>query len=66
MVPRPGLEPGCLAAAHFKCDVSTNFTIEADVKQPIRHENIAQINDLGHLLAQAARHGRAEYAAWRL
>lgn len=29
MVPRAGLEPAHLAAAHFKCDVSTNFTIGA-------------------------------------
>lgn len=29
MVPRTGVEPVHLAAAHFKCDVSTNFTIEA-------------------------------------
>lgn len=29
LVPRTGVEPVHLAAAHFKCDVSTNFTIEA-------------------------------------
>ena len=29
MVPRTGVEPVHLSAAHFKCDVSTNFTIEA-------------------------------------
>lgn len=29
VVPRAGLEPAHLTAAHFKCDVSTNFTIGA-------------------------------------
>lgn len=46
MVPRAGLEPARPSTAHFKCDVSTNFTTEAGVKQAIRHENYEEINGL--------------------
>lgn len=45
-MPRAGLEPAHLSAAHFKCDVSTNFTTGAGVKQAIRHENHEEINGL--------------------
>lgn len=44
-MPRPGLEPGCLAAAHFKCDVSADFTIGAS-KSRIKHQNLVEINGL--------------------
>ena len=45
-MPRAGLEPAHLSAAHFKCDVSTNFTIGARCELAIRHENLAEINGL--------------------
>lgn len=46
MVPRAGLEPARPSTAHFKCDVSTNFTTEAGVKHAIKHQKHVKINGL--------------------